>query len=176
MKRVTHKHKMPTSHKKEMLALLFITGALAMGLRHWLGWIEDRGVIIILSLGIGAAILVLLTGVNRRNTTKLIAEFNEEDWKLNVWMNKVIPAWKGKLEVFTNIISIKAIDKAYVQTINGQKTLVLRDKVTNHSIYVPERIAHTSELTEFFTNFLSSKDSKDVSKEDKTTIKEFLEK
>lgn len=176
MKRVTHRHPMPTSHKKEIISLVFAFAVISAILRYALNWVDDTGALITIIIGLLLGFAVFMAGAVRRKNTTLVAEVNEDSGRIAVWMKKTIPAWKGRLDPLTNYMNIQDADNAFVQELNQQKTLVLKATESNKLVYIPQRIAFNPEVTKFLMNFVDSKEAKKLDKESKTKIKEFLTK
>lgn len=172
MTTVKHKHTMPSKHKKEIIIFLLVGIAASFGIRQIS---DETGMYVTLGIFGFLAALQMWLGIRRRSNTTLIAELNDKDWKLTVWMRREIPIWRGMLSKQNNNILLTDVESAYVKDVNSNHTLILQNKFNRGLVRIPQRIAHTPEFKAFMMAFLDSEDSKVIDKKTRKVIANFMD-
>lgn len=109
---------------------------------------------IVLALGFILTFILVRTDFKRRHNSQLFAEFDTDDTKVHVWMNKGTAAWKGRLSVLGNEIDLKNVGHVSLEDINFNRTLILTEKDSNKRMYIPQRVALQPEFKDFVLNFI----------------------
>jgi hypothetical protein len=166
---------MPKGQQKELALILIFFLSIALLFRYGINWTDDNGMLNIMGVGIALATAAFIAGAVRRKHTTLIADMDEKNGAIRVWMNRPIEMWKKTLTYEANGIKLENIDKAYVSVKNSNTVLNLHDKLTNATMIIPARIGQTPEVKTFFVDYFSTKEGKKVAEDIRKPILDFVQ-
>lgn len=151
MSKVKVSHKFPrraaSNIEAVFLFILLVGGSLLVNSLN-VGF-EGIPFYIALALGVLLTFILIDTDFRRRRRSQLFAEFDPEGTTVHVWMTKGPAQWKGRLSILGNEMDLLNIESASIEEINHNRTLVLREKVSNKQYFIPQRIAVQPEFKDF---------------------------
>lgn len=176
--KATHRHKAPKSAYREVGFLIFLTLVpwpfLAYGLPLMgvdVGFTPQTMIGFMVGFGV-LTFLLWFVGFNRRLASTLNAIMDSENMHIQVWMNKQLKVWNGKLSINNQLDLESPMQKVYVEKINNNRTLVFIAEGKHSGFYLPQRLAVQPEVKAFFESFLKTDAGKKI--EQRNLIEKFI--